>query len=119
MKVRDLLKGKFVAAEDLEAGPLEVTIERWSVERLPHGEKSVVWFREGAGKEERGLVLNKTNLRRLEEILGSDDLDDWRGQRVVLFRDDTVIGPSGRQGGVRCRPVADGSGRSRSPEERK
>jgi hypothetical protein len=119
MKVRDLLKGKFVAAEDLEAGPLEVTIERWSVERLPHGEKSVVWFREGVGKEERGLVLNKTNLRRLEEILGSDDLDAWRGQRVVLFRDDTVIGPSGRQGGVRCRPAADGTGRARSPEERK
>lgn len=107
MDVRDFFKSRFVTAQDLVDGPLTVAITRWSQERLPlGGERLVVWFRDGVnGDAERGLALNKTNGRRMAELLGSEDLDDWVGRSVELFRDDSVTGPAGRQGGVRVRAV--------------
>jgi hypothetical protein len=105
MDVSVFFKSRFVTAQDLIDGPLTVAITRWSQERLPlGGDRLVVWFRDGSnGGEERGLPLNKTNARRLAELLRSEDLDDWVGRSVQLFRDDSVTGPAGRQGGVRVR----------------
>jgi hypothetical protein len=106
--VGDLFRGRFVTGQDLVEGPMTVELTRWSMEKLPlGGERVVVWFRDG--NDERGLPLNKTNARRLSEIFGSDALEDWKGKRVVLFLDESVQGPAGRQGGVRVRAVADAS----------
>ena len=33
----------------------------------------------------KALVLNKTNLRSIEEITGTDETDDWRGARITLY----------------------------------
>ena len=34
---------------------------------------------------DRGLILNKTNALSLVDITGSDDSDEWVGQRVEIY----------------------------------
>jgi hypothetical protein len=63
-------------------------------------EKWVVYFEE----EDRGLVLNVTNARTLEEFSGSDDSDDWIGLRVTLFT--TRVDFAGKRvSGIRIDPA--------------
>jgi hypothetical protein len=33
----------------------------------------------------KGVVLNKTNARKVTELAGTDETDDWAGVQVVLF----------------------------------
>jgi hypothetical protein len=59
-------------------------------------EKTVVRFH----KEEKGLVLNKTNWRVIEKAYG--DTDSWPGKPIELFG--VVVEFSGEsQPGIRCR----------------
>ena len=48
---------------------------------------------------EKGLVLNKTNARRLAEAYGKQS-SNWIGQIVQLYAEDTTFGK-----GVRVRPM--------------
>src|SRR5262245_61342323 len=45
--------------------------------------------------EDQGLVLNKTNATALAVALG-DDSDGWAGANVVLYAEETSVGPSVR-----------------------
>jgi hypothetical protein len=64
-----------------------VTIEKVEVESIgsSRDKKPVVYF---AGKE-KGLVLNKTNAKRISEIAGSPETEDWSGIKIVLFATET------------------------------
>ena len=44
-------------------------------------EKLVIYFKE----TDKGLVMNKTNTKKLIAACGSDDTDDWRGATVFLY----------------------------------
>lgn len=112
MNVKQFFTGKFFTTADVEAGPLRLTIDRWSLEKLPlGGEKLVIWGKlKGAnGLAERGLALNRSNGLELARIFGSDEPDAWVGEEIELFLDAGVQGPAGRRGGVRVRPVGEGS----------
>lgn len=112
MNVRAFFTGRFFTSADVERGPLRLTIDRWSVEKLPlAGEKLVIWGKtKGAnGGAERGLALNRSNGLELTRLFGSDDPDAWVGEEIELFLDSTVQGPAGRRGGVRVRPVGEGA----------
>lgn len=82
---------KYLKADDLpEKAAVELAIEKVEVETLKNddGEKDalVVYF---SGKE-RGLVVNATNSRVLEDVFGTD-VDAAIGQKVVLYRDMTNL----------------------------
>ena len=76
-------------------------------------EKWVAYFED----EDRGLVLNVTNARSLEEFSGSDDSDDWVGLRVTLFATRVDFGGK-RVSGIRIDPApskpSGGTGGSRA-----
>jgi hypothetical protein len=76
-------------------------------------EKWVAYFED----EDRGLVLNVTNARSLEEFSGSDDSDDWVGLRVTLFATRVDFGGK-RVSGIRIDPApskpSDGTGGARA-----
>ena len=55
---------------------------------------------------EQGVVLSKTALAQVIEILGSDETEDWVGKRIVLFNDNTVTFKGKRVGGLRFREAA-------------
>lgn len=83
MNINDAFPSNYLKASDLgEAQPV-VAIDRVEVEPIGRGKemKPVVYF---AGKQ-KGMVLNKTNSKKIAEIAGSHDTDDWHGVQVKLY----------------------------------
>ena len=83
MNINDAFPSNYLKASDLgEAQPV-VTIDRVEVEPVGRGKemKPVIYF---AGKQ-KGMVLNKTNSKKIAEIAASHDTDDWAGVQIKLF----------------------------------
>jgi len=76
-------KSRFLKAADLDKEK-KFRVSKVTVEVLGQGDnkerKPIVWFT----NDERGLVLNKTNLRALKEAFG-DNMEAWAGKVVVVF----------------------------------
>jgi hypothetical protein len=76
-------KSRFFKAVDLEKEK-KLRISKVTVEVLGMGDdkerKPVVWFT----NDERGLVLNKTNLRALQGKFG-DNMEAWAGKIITVF----------------------------------
>lgn len=68
-------------AADLGTSRARVVIDGAELVKFDEGEKIVLAFRD----KEKTLVLNKTNAGIIEEMLGSDDTDDWMGKSIVLY----------------------------------
>lgn len=86
---RDSIPSKWLKAADLDGKPQLVTIKKFTVEGLQDGtKKPAVWFRE----EAKALVLNVTNGKSIEKIVGSADPEVWIGKRVVIYPTETEMG---------------------------
>jgi hypothetical protein len=86
---RDSIPSKWLKASDLEGKPRLVTIKKFTEEKL-QGEtfpKPAVWFKE----EEKALILNITNGKKIEQICGTGDPDKWPGKRIVIFPTETEL----------------------------
>jgi len=89
MKVSHLTQSKYLKHQDLD-GPKLLTVRGIKLENVafkgePEEKKGVMYFEE----LDKGLVLNKTNLKLAEKVFDSDDTDDWIGRQIVLYvRDD-------------------------------
>jgi hypothetical protein len=68
-------------AADLGNSRAKVVIEDAKLVKFDNGDKIVLSF---AGKE-KCLILNKTNAKTIEEMLGSDETDRWIGKSIVLY----------------------------------
>lgn len=68
-------------AADLGNSRAKVVIEDAKLVKFDNGDKIVLSF---AGKE-KCLILNKTNAKTIEEMLGSDETDRWMGKSIVLY----------------------------------
>lgn len=98
-RIHEMIDSKFLKKEDAGTGIL-VTIkgvEQRDVGSEAEPEKKWVLLLEA----QKPLVLNSTNLALLEKALGSDDSDEWVGQKVVLFNDENVSFGGKLTGGVR------------------
>jgi hypothetical protein len=87
---------KYLRAADIgpEGSSLLVTIARISQESMKNqaGQtemKPIVFFRELGDK---GLVLNKTNAKKISTLMKSSDTDDWIDQPIQLFSTETEFG---------------------------
>jgi hypothetical protein len=101
--IHDLAKGRFLKKEDVGRGLL-LTIKGWheenvAMENQPPELKYCLDFVES----EKPLVLNIVNGQLIAQFLGSDDLDDWTGKKIVLFTDPTVMMGQKMVGGIRAR----------------
>jgi hypothetical protein len=101
-RTEDMIPSKSLKQRDIGIGQL------WTVNNLEfvkfkgtdkEDEKWVIHFTENP----KGLPLNKTNIKLLEKICGSDNTDDWIGKKVVLYWDDTVDYMGEIVGGIRFR----------------
>ena len=81
MKISEAFPSNFLRVDDLQDRRVRLTIESVSMKQVGGDDKPVVYFR---GKD-RGLVLNKTNAAMIEEIAGTDQMDDWAGTEIVLY----------------------------------
>jgi hypothetical protein len=97
----DALYGsKYLSVADLKDGEPRLKIGKVEVAELREKNgtskrKFVIWF-EGADK---GLVVNKTNAKKLADAYGKQP-QKWIGQIVQLYSEDTTFGK-----GVRVRPL--------------
>jgi hypothetical protein len=80
MKTSEVYGGNYLKAEDLKGGSPFVTISNVEVKDFDDGKKLIISFH---GKE-RALVCNRTNSAIIQEVLGTDETEDWVGQRIQL-----------------------------------
>lgn len=85
MNINDSFPSKTLKASDLKDNHVAVTIDRVEIEKMGSDLKPVVYFQ---GKD-KGLVLNKTNSKRITEIAGSAETEDWTGLSIILYPTET------------------------------
>jgi hypothetical protein len=92
VNVNDAFPSNYIKASDLGDKKILVTIARVEMETLGRGkdaeQKPVVYF-EGKNK---GLVLNKTNSKKIHDIIGSWEDSDWTGHQIVIYATETEFG---------------------------
>ena len=102
-KTSEMRESKFMKKEDVGAGSL-MTVEgceqhNVAKEGAPPEHKWCLSFAES----DKPLVLNSTNIQLCERIFGSDDTDEWVGQKIVLYTDPNVSYAGKIVGGIRVR----------------
>ena len=91
MNINDAFPSKYLTAADLpEEGSKVVTVEKIGLEEVGRDKetKPIIYFAEF----NKALVLNVTNARTIARALGSEDFDDWIGQRIALYRTEVQYG---------------------------
>lgn len=86
---RSWFPSKYICAEDLRGEVVPVTIERITQEEMPNGDgelRPVLYF-VGAKK---GMVLNKTNAKRIAQMHG-EDTDAWIGKQILIYPSETDL----------------------------
>jgi hypothetical protein len=86
MNVRSMFPSKFVAAQDLCGQDVTVVIAGIKVEKVGSDEEQrpVIYF-QGMHK---GMVLNRTNARRIEQLYGGET-DAWLGRPITIYPSET------------------------------
>ena len=81
MKIGGAFPSTYLKAADLGSSRPVVTIDRVELEDIGGEQKPILYFK---GKD-KGLVLNKTNANAITGMTGTDETDNWKGQRVALY----------------------------------
>ena len=81
MKTSEVFGSNYLKAGDLGKSRPVVTIERIEYVDMGGKTKPVAFFK---GKE-KGLVLNVTNCNQITGMTGTEEMDEWIGQRVTLY----------------------------------
>lgn len=87
MKLSEAFPSTFMKVDDLNKKRIAVTIKDATMETLGDDKKLILHFTD----HDKSLVLNKTNSEMIKMLLGSDDTDDWAGQRIILRPDMTTF----------------------------
>ena len=87
MNIDSAFPSHYLKASDLGDKSSVVTIDRIEVEPIGRDKemKPVLYFQ---GKD-KGLVLNKTNAKKIAEVTGSKDTDDWAGCQIRIYATET------------------------------
>jgi len=82
MKTSDFQQSKYLKRKDLD-GPKVVSISEVTSETFKNSSdpKPLVYFK-GMRKP---LILNRTNTDAIEDIAGTDEMNDWPGVKVEIF----------------------------------
>jgi hypothetical protein len=100
-KTSEMITSKFLRKEDFDEDQV-VTIADCRLEQMQGNSNETRWvlyFKELA----KGMVLNTTTIRVLEQAFG-DDSDMWNGKRVKVYVDPNVSFQGRVVGGLRLRP---------------
>ena len=100
-RTSEMVQSKYLKTADVP-DPVIVTITKVGKVNMAKEEaapdmKWAIRFKEF----EKPMVLNSTNIKICEKILGSDNTDDWIGKEIVLYTDDNVSFQGELVGGLR------------------
>ena len=110
MNINKAFPSKYLKASDLNDQTHVLKIADVKVEEVGQNKdtKPVAYFE---GKK-KGLVLNKTNSRKIANIAGSPETEDWVGVEIAIFPTETEFGGES----VECIRVKPPKGSSRRVE---
>ncbi len=88
--INEAFPSQYLKAADLQGREVTVTIVKVGFEAVGRERemKAILYF---AGKT-KGVVLNRTNARKIVEIAGSALTEDWTGTQIKLFPTETEFG---------------------------
>ncbi len=88
--IDDAFPSNYLKACDLHGREVTVTITKVSFEPVGRERemKAILYF---VGKT-KGVVLNKTNAKKVTEIAGSAITEDWSGVAIALYPTETEFG---------------------------
>lgn len=101
-KIGQMLPSKFLKKEDLD-GPTLATVAGVQQQDVGTQDAPDTKWTMTFEELEKPLVLNSTNIQLAAQALGSDDTDDWIGQKLVLYVDPNVSYAGKIVGGIRIR----------------
>ncbi len=111
--INDAFPSNYLKASDLAGREALVTIDRVAFE--PVGQqremKAVLYF---TGKQ-KGIVLNKTNAKKIIEISGSAITEEWAGTQIKIYPTETEFGGE-TVDCIRVKPVGRAAMRMTKPE---
>jgi hypothetical protein len=81
-RVSEIYGGNWLTADDLAGREVVVTIESVSIHDMPDNKKKAALHFVG---KEKALLLNVTNGNAIAELTGTDEMDNWEGQRIKLY----------------------------------
>ena len=104
MKIDELMPSKYLKTSDVGEGKV-VTVKSLKKANVAREDqtpeyKFIVFYEEF----DKGMVLNKTNIKRMGKYLG-DDTDDWIGGQVEVYTDDNIQYGTDIVSGLRIRGV--------------
>lgn len=87
MNINSAFPSKYLKASDLDDKTITVKISDIKIEQVGQNQdtKPVAYFE---GKK-KGLVLNKTNSRKIASLAGSPETDDWAGVEIAIYPTET------------------------------
>lgn len=117
MNVNDLKRSRFLTKNDVQP-PRVVTIADCKetdvgLENTDPEYRWALYFKE----LEKPLILNITNGQIIADIVGSEESDDWIGQKIVLYFEPNVSFGGKRTGGIRVRAPKGQSGIQSAADE--
>lgn len=88
--INDAFPSNYLKASDLQGRELVVTILKVTFEAVGREKemKAVIYFE---GKQ-KGIVLNKTNAKKIIEITGSAITEEWGGCQIKIYPTETEFG---------------------------
>ncbi len=107
MKRSEAFPSQYVSKDDVEV-PKAWTIETIAPVEMPSDDGSktksppVMFFHEADAKP---LILNNTNWMTIEDLYGPES-NEWKGHKIELYNDPSVMFGNKRVGGVRVRKPA-------------
>ena len=109
MNINQLKNSNFLKKEDVEPAKLvtirDCTQENVAKEGAPEELRWALHFKE----LDKPLILNSTNGQIIAKITGSEESDDWDGQKIVLYHDPNVSFGGKLVGGIRVRAPKPGT----------
>jgi hypothetical protein len=90
VNINSAFPSNYIKASDLNGAAVVVTIADVKVEGVGRDKevKPVVYF---VGKQ-KGMVLNRTNSKKIADIAGSQDTEDWPGTKIAIYPTTTEFG---------------------------
>lgn len=90
MNINETFASHYLKAADLQGHDVTVTIRQVAFELVGRDRerKAVLYF---VGKT-KGVILNRTNAKKVVEIAGSALTEDWTGTVIVLYPTTTDFG---------------------------
>jgi len=103
MHISEMKESRFLTKHDVGDGVLLTitTIEQENV--APKDKEEELKYCVSFEESEKPMVLNSTNAQLIALIAKSEETDDWKGTKIVLYNDPSISFGGKITGGIRVR----------------